>query len=179
MQVTEVQEPEMEAVMAPTTPADDISGTYVTFDLNGQNLGVEVRHVRAILDTTDVSQLPNATHEVEGVIDVRGESIPIIDIGSRLGMPRQSAGSDTRIIVFEFVSNGALRPVGILADRVRDVTEIAVEEIEAPPEIVGATWRGELLRGFARHAGFLIMLLNAEAIFMPGGSDGASDFMSF
>ena len=179
MQVTESQEKMVDAGGVVQALADDIAGTYVTFDLNGQNLGVEVRHVRAILDTTDVSQLPNATHEVEGVIDVRGESIPIIDIGSRLGMPRQSAGSDTRIIVFEFVSNGELRPVGILADRVRDVTEIAAEEIESPPEIVGATWRGELLRGFARHAGFLIMLLNAEAIFMPEGSGGASDLLTF
>ena len=58
-----------------------------------------------------------------------------------------------------------------LADRVRDVTQISAAEIEVPPQVVGATWEAELLRGFARHAGLLILLLNIERIF---GTDAES-----
>ena len=147
------------------------AGTYVTFDLSGQSLGVEVCHVREILDTVAISRLPNAPHEIEGVIDIRGESIPIVDMGSRLGLPRMEDGEDTRIIVFELRQGDQVRAVGVLADRVRDVTQIPAAEIEVPPEVIGATWEAELLRGFARHAGLLILLLNIERIF---GTDAES-----
>lgn len=145
------------------------AGTYVTFDLAGQVLGVEVRHVREILDTVSISRLPNTPHEVEGVIDIRGESIPIVDMGSRLGLPRMEEGEETRIIVFEIIQDGVVRPVGVMADKVRDVTQISQEELEKPPVVVGASWDAELLGGFARHAGLLILLLNLDRVFGTGG----------
>ena len=145
------------------------AGTYVTFDLGGQILGVEVRHVREILDTVSVSKLPNAPHEIEGVVDIRGESIPIVDMGSRLSLPRKDECEETRIIVFEIVQSNIVRPVGVLADRVRDVTQIWQEELENPPTVVGSNWDPELLSGFARHAGLLILLLNLDRVFCGGG----------
>lgn len=155
------------------------AGTYVTFDLGGQVLGVEVRHVREILDTVVISRLPNTPHEIEGVVDIRGESIPIVDMGSRLGLPRQEDGEETRIIVFEIVSQGVVRPVGVLADKVRDVTQIWQEELENPPKVVGSSWDSDLLSGFARHADLLILLLNLERVFGQGGGvDGLDpDFL--
>ncbi|MFK7944980.1 MAG: chemotaxis protein CheW [Paracoccaceae bacterium] len=144
------------------------AGTYVTFDLGGQVLGVQVHHVREILDTVSISRLPNTPHEIEGVVDIRGESIPIVDMGSRLGLPRQDDCEETRIIVFEIVADGAVRPVGVLADRVRDVTQIWQEELESPPTVVGSNWDSELLGGFARHAGLLILLLNLDRVFGCG-----------
>ena len=145
------------------------AGTYVTFDLGGQVLGVQVHHVREILDTVSISRLPNTPHEIEGVVDIRGESIPIVDMGSRLGLPRQDDGEETRIIVFELVVDDMVRPVGVLADKVRDVTQIWQEELEKPPTVVGASWDAELLGGFARHAGLLILLLNLDRVFGVGG----------
>ena len=148
------------------------AGTYVTFDLGGQVLGVEVRHVREILDTVSISRLPNTPHEIEGVVDIRGESIPIVDMGSRLGLPRQDDGEETRIIVFEIIEEERVRPVGVLADRVRDVTQIWQEELESPPSVVGSSWDSELLSGFARHENLLILLLNLERVFGVGASGG-------
>ena len=161
----------------PSSTNQDAAGTYVTFDLAGQSLGVEVCHVREILDTVEISRLPNASAEIEGVIDIRGESVPIVDMGSRLGLPRQAEGEDTRIIVFELMFRGKVRAVGVLADRVRDVTQILAEEIEEPPEVVGASWKSDLLRGFARHADLLILLLNIERIFETGAESVALDPM--
>ena len=148
------------------------AGTYVTFDLGGQVLGVQVHHVREILDTVSISRLPNTPHEIEGVVDIRGESIPIVDMGSRLGLPRQEDGEETRIIVFELVVDDVVRPVGVLADKVRDVTQIWQEELESPPTVVGSSWDSELLGGFARHAGLLILLLNLDRVFGVGGVPG-------
>ena len=66
---------------------EDISSTYLTFDLGDQTLGVEVRHVREILDLQKITRLPNAPMDVLGVVDVRGTSVPIIDLRARLGLP--------------------------------------------------------------------------------------------
>ena len=106
---------------------DDQSSTYLTFDLGGQTLGVEVRHVREILDRQRIARLPNAPMDVEGVVDVRGRSVPILDLGSRLGLPHGDDGDDVRIVVLEI--HGGHRPVGVLADRVRNVEVIPTGEI--------------------------------------------------
>lgn len=139
-------------------------GTYVTFDLAGETLGVEVRWVREILDRVAVNRLPNSPPGIEGVIDIRGESVPIMDMGARLGLPRIEDGEDTRIIVFELVDGDATRPIGVVADQVRDVTRIGDDQIENPPEIEGAL-EADLLRGLARHGGLLILLLDVERVF--------------
>lgn len=164
LEQVEVAEPVVESAIINAAPST-AAGTYVTFDLSGQTLGVEVIHVREILDQVGINRLPNAPHEVEGVIDIRGESIPVIDMGTRLGLPRMEDGEETRIIVFEMKQGQTIRPVGVLADRVRDVTQILAEEIEDPPQVVSTSWKSDQLRGFARHAGLLILLLNMELIF--------------
>lgn len=142
--------------------------TFVTFDISGQTFGVEVSYVREILDHIEISRIPNIRPEIEGVIDIRSESVPIMDIGSRLGMQHLETGADTRIIIFELEISGEAQPIGILADRVRDVTQIPSAEIEAPPEAVGGVGSGNVLAGLARHSGLLIALLDIKSIL---GSD--------
>lgn len=149
--------------------------TFVTFDLAGQTLGADVHFVREILDRTRITQLPNASHDVEGIIDIRGESIPIINMGAQLGMPRYEDGEETRIIVFEVDCDGVSRPVGVLADRVRDVTQIDPADIAPPPTVVGAHWRGEMLFGLARRDGVLILLLDLDTILVGPASNAALD----
>ena len=141
-----------------------IPRTFVTFDISEQTFGVEVSYVREILDHIEISRIPNIRPDIEGVIDIRNESVPIMDIGSRLGMNNLETGADTRIIIFEIQSEGEARPIGILADRVRDVTQIPMTEIEAPPEAVGGIGSGNVLAGLARHNGLLIALLDIRSI---------------
>ena len=155
--------------------SDQQSGTYVTFDLAGENLGVEVSHVREILDTIPVNRLPNSGSEMEGVVDIRGESIPIVDMGSRLGLPRRPDCEDTRIIVFEIRSEDQKSPVGVFADKVRDVTRISAEQIEKPPTVAGSSWDANMLLGLARHGELLILLLDVQKVFDVGDSSGMLD----
>lgn len=141
------------------------SKTFVTFDLAGECLGVEVAHVREILDRQPIIQLPNTSPDVEGVIDIRGESIPIVDMGSRLGLHRSPDSEDTRIIVFEIGASGSTRPIGVFADRVRDVTLISADKIENPPSMEDMTHSPKLLTGIARHSELLILLLDVQRVF--------------
>ncbi|MFN3613726.1 MAG: chemotaxis protein CheW, partial [Rubrimonas sp.] len=85
-----------EAVTAEPEPS-----TYVTFELAGQVFAVDVAHVREVLDMQPIARLPNAAGDVLGMIDVRGESIAVIDLPSRLGIMRSEAEADARIVVLE------------------------------------------------------------------------------
>lgn len=149
---------------APAT-ATTATDTYVTFGLGVQTFGVEVAHVREILDRQMVCRLPNAAPDCEGVIDARGESVPLIELARRLGVPRGEPGPDTRIIVFEIAEDGPGRPVGVLADRVLNVIRIPPGEIEPTPAAAldGASDRG--LRGIARLEGQLVVLLDIAHLF--------------
>lgn len=153
----------------PSFPKSAQPGTYVTFDLAGENLGVEVSHVREILDTVPLNRMPNASADMEGVVDIRGESIPIVDMGGKLGLPRKDDCEDTRIIVFEIRSGDDKRPIGVIADKVRDVTRISPEQIENPPKIAGSSWQSDLLLGLARHGDLFIMLLDVQRVFNADG----------
>lgn len=148
------------------------SGTYVTFELSGQTFGVNVAHVREILDQQKVNRLPNASHDCTGVIDTRGESIPLIDLAARLGMPASEPGPDTRVIVFEIELDDAARPIGVLADRVLNVSVIASGEIEPAPRaaVLGGSARG--LRGLTRLGGALVVVLDIAEVFGEHGFPG-------
>lgn len=138
--------------------------TYVTFDISGQTFGVEVSFVREILDHIEIARVPNTRSQINGIIDIRNESVPIMDIGSQLGMHNFETGAETRIIIFEIQVDQEARPIGILADRVRDVTQIPETEIEMPPEAIGGIGNGSVLSGLARHDGLLIALLDIKSI---------------
>ncbi|MEM6661168.1 MAG: chemotaxis protein CheW [Pseudomonadota bacterium] len=151
-----------------------LAGTYVTLELSGVTIGVAVRHVREILDLVEISPLPSAPHNVEGLIDIRGASIPIVDMRHWLGLSHQETGADTRIVVFEIEGQAGRQPIGIFADRVKDVTTIVDTEIEAPPEVATGMPETTSLVGVARKDDSLIFLLNVTQLF--GSADLGGSF---
>ncbi len=148
-----------------TDEGDDSAATFLTFDLGGQTIGVGVRHVREILDLQPVTRLPNAPMDVEGVIDVRGASVPVMDLAPRLGLGAAEAGPDARMIVFERAGG---RPFGVMADKVREVFRVDPAAIEPAPafdDAGGGAIGGDLLVGLCRRDGALVVLLAAERLF--------------
>ena len=141
---------------------DETSSTYLTFDLGGQTLGVEVRFVREILDLQKITRLPNAPIEVQGVIDVRGVSVPILDLRTRLGVGGIEVEGDQRIVVLEL--GGQRRAVGVFADRVRNVDVIPRANIEPVPTEGLGGWDTSSLMGLARNAEDLIVLIDIDRI---------------
>jgi purine-binding chemotaxis protein CheW len=164
---------------------DEASSTYLTFDLGEQILGIEVRHVREILDMQRITRLPNAPHEVLGVVDVRGASVPIVDLKDRLGIPALELGEEARIVVIEIdagprphagphagaASGTDRKPIGLLADRVRNVDQIGREAIEPSPHVGVGHWDARILKGLSRRGQDLVALLDLERVF-DRGSDG-------
>ncbi len=141
--------------------ADAAQRNYLTFTIGGETFAVEVRHVREVLDLQPVTQLPNAPGEVVGMIDVRGESVAVVDLGARLGMMRER-DEIGRIVVFEMGAEA--RPIGAVADRVLDVVEIPEAAVEPTPQ-TATGWRPEAVVGVARVGGAMAMLLDVDGLF--------------
>ena len=104
----------------------------VTFALGGEEYGVDIAQVQEINRMVTITNVPRAPQFMEGVINLRGRLIPIIDLRTRFGMARSERTKDTRIIVTEIGS----RSVGMVVDSVSEVLRIPVEQIEDAPDLV-------------------------------------------
>lgn len=123
---------------APTfgTAADahrDLSGKYLTFQLDNEEYGVEILKVREIIGLMDITKVPQTPDFVEGVINLRGKVIPVIDLRSKFGLERTEYNEQTCIIV---VDVGLM--MGIIVDTVSEVNDFVSENIEPPPQLGGS-----------------------------------------
>jgi purine-binding chemotaxis protein CheW len=148
---------------------DNAARTFLTFDLGGQTFGVSVRNVREILDRLPITRLPGAAHDMEGVIDVRGASVPVLDLSQGLRLDPAGDGPDARMIVFERAGGDA---VAVRTDRVREVCRIDRSAVEKPPR-GDAHSGGDAVSGLFRRDGALVVLLAAERLF---GAEAPSGF---
>lgn len=104
----------------------------VSFKIGNEEFGVDILNVQEINKMTQITKVPNAPDFVEGVINLRGRIIPVIDLRTRLKLDKKEHDKDTRIIVVE-ISN---KTVGFIVDAVKEVLRVPVNITEAPPEIV-------------------------------------------
>ncbi|SBW12220.1 CheW protein [uncultured Alphaproteobacteria bacterium] len=146
-----------------------IAREVLTFDLEGEILAVDAREVREILDLAPVTRVPGARRFADGLINVRGQIVPLADLRLKFGMKISPPTVDTRIVVVETRVDGEPAAVGLLADRVREVAELAPEAIAATPDI-GLRWRAEYLRGIGKRGGELILLIDLENILASSGA---------
>lgn len=146
--------------------------TFVTFELSGQCLSMDVTRVRKILDRCDVNPVPNAPSDVVGVIDVRGDSVVVIDLCSRLGRPPIANKTDMRFLVVEVGDPTTETCVAVGVDKVLEVAQIADAQIEAPPRGAGGASDGTIF-GVTRSNGKLVMLIDSDKV-LDLGTDGGS-----
>ncbi len=150
--------------------------TYLTFEMASQTFVVDVRSVREILDLQPISRLPNAPGDVLGVIDVRGEGIGVVALAERLGLSLGDAAGDGRIIVFEMGEGEERTPIGVIAERVLSVVEIADEDIERTPATL-TSWDSAAVVGVTRLGGALAMVLELDVVFgITAGNRDPFDF---
>ena len=107
----------------------EIDNKYVIFKLNKEYYGVPVNNVLSIEKMQKSTRIPNGSHYVKGVINLRGEVIPIIDLRDKLNMETKEVDNNSRIII---VSNEDI-VVGLIVDSSSEVLEISKENIDKPP----------------------------------------------
>lgn len=137
---------------------------YVTFSLAGELFGVEVTRTREILSLTPVTKVPQTPNYLLGVINLRGQVVPVVDMRLKLGLPAGEVTEDTCIIVVEVQVDDESIVVGARADAVREVLEIRADQIEPPPRL-GTRLNTEFITGMGKVDEQFMILLNLDRIF--------------
>ena len=117
-----------------------LGGKYLTFKLDNEEYGVEILRVREIMGLLDITKVPQTPGFVEGVINLRGKVIPVVDLRAKFGLPRAEYNDQTCIIV---VDVGTM--TGIIVDTVSEVDDIPEDSIEPPPQLDGTVDTGFIL----------------------------------
>jgi len=139
-------------------------GQFLTFRLEKEMFGVPIGTVREVLDYQPVTKIPGAEKIFTGVINLRGGVVPVADIRVKFGMAKTVLTKGTCIIVVRVQGSDDDRTtVGMLADQVMEVADIASTDIQEAPEM-GTGVPASFLRGIGRRDEHFIMLLDVDTI---------------
>ena len=131
----------------------------VSFNIGDEEFGVDILKVQEINRMLDVTKVPNAPEYVDGVINLRGRVIPIIDLRRRFNMERKERDKNTRIIVVELQG----KTVGFLVDGVREVLRIPTSVTEPPPAMTTRIG-GDYITAVGKLEDRLLILLDLERV---------------
>lgn len=132
---------------------------FILFELSGTTYGVRSQFVQQIEMIDDVAAVPNAHPAVEGVVLVRGQVIPALNLRTRFGFDRIERDLRSRLVVI----NTGKRVVGLVVDTAREFLKISPESIEPPPEALTGL-SGQYLEGVAAIGERLVLILNLDAV---------------
>ncbi len=142
----------------------NVAAQYLTFKLHEEVFALEISRVREVLEYTSVTRVPRTPDFMTGVINLRGNVIPVIDMNLKLGMPKTERTIDTCIIIVEIVESGETLVLGALADSVQEVIEIEPENIEPAPKI-GTSLNIEFLKGMGKKDDHFMMIFDIDKVF--------------
>jgi purine-binding chemotaxis protein CheW len=131
----------------------------VTFSIGEEEFGVDILSVQEIIRMMDITKVPRAPEFVEGVINLRGKVIPIIDLRRRFGLSTRDHDKHTRIIVIEI--NNMI--VGFVVDSVSEVLRIPASTVEPPPPVVSGL-ESEYISGVGKLEDRLLILLDLNKL---------------
>lgn len=131
----------------------------VSFKIGNEEYGVDILKVQEINKMVPITKVPNSPAFVEGVINLRGKVIPIIDLRTRLSLEKVAQTKDTRIIVVDVES----RIIGFVVDSVSEVLRIPMNITEAPPEITSGI-DSEFIKSVGKLDDRLLILIDLNKI---------------
>lgn len=131
----------------------------VSFKIGEEEFGVDILKVQEINRMLQITKVPNSPEFVDGVINLRGRVIPVIDLRIKLGLPKKEHTKNTRIVVVELSG----KTVGFIVDEVSEVLRIPKDITETPPEMVGSI-NSEFITSIGKLDDRLLILLDLEKI---------------
>lgn len=135
---------------------------YLTFRIGNENYGLELSQTREIIEYSGITEVPLMPNFLRGVINLRGEVVPVIDLAVRLGRKSIEVQKRTCIIVVELQNNEQNHVLGLLADSVSEVIEMNDDNIEDAPSF-GANIRADFIQGIAKRDDEFVVLLDANS----------------
>lgn len=137
---------------------------YLTYRLEDEIFAVDVAKVREILDYTPATKVPGTPDFMRGVINVRGNVIPVVDMRLKFGLSQTEKTVDTCIVVLEISMDEEEVVLGALVDSVQEVFELEASSIKPPPRM-GTKWKTEFIKGIGKRNENLIIILDIDRVF--------------
>jgi len=134
----------------------------VGFRLGKEEFAVDILNVNEILKMMEVTEIPNSNDCIEGIVNIRGRIIPILDTREILNLPKKENNDDTRIMVVELKE----KTVGFIVDEVTEVLRIPKEKTEPPPELVTTNIESTYITSVARLEDRLLILLDLQKLIL-------------
>lgn len=152
----------------------DETTQYLTFNLADDVFAVDVGKVREILDYVPATRVPGTPEFMRGVINVRGNVVPVVDMRLKFGMAETEKTVDTCIVVMETDLDGERSVLGALVDSVEEVFELESRHIEPAPRF-GARWKTEYIKGIGKRGNDLLIILDIDRVFSNSDIAGAAE----
>ena len=137
---------------------------YMTFKLGAELFAIDVAQVREVLEVAQITKVPTAPDYMRGVVNVRGQATPVVDLRLKFGLPENPDTVHSRIIVMELELDGEATVLGGIADSVHEVIELEPGSINPPPRIA-MRWRTDFIQGMGKRGDDFIIILDVNAVF--------------
>ncbi len=141
----------------------DKEGKYLTFALAQEEYGLEILKVREIIGYMEITAVPQTPHHVKGVINLRGQVIPVIDLRSKFGMETAEITEESCIIVVEISQGSSGFSTGIVVDHVQEVLDIGGPDIEEAPQF-GSSVNTNFILGMGKIGDTVKILLDIDKV---------------
>lgn len=137
---------------------------YLTFRLEDEMFAINVAQAREILDLLPITKVPRMAEFMRGVVNVRGNAVPVVDLRMKFGLAPSEDTIETRIVILEIIVDGETTLIGAVVDSVHEVLELRPDRIEASPHI-GSRWRTEFIKGIGKHDDQFIIIIDISKVF--------------
>lgn len=137
---------------------------YLTFKLGDEIFATDVAKVREVLDFTTITKIPRTPDFMSGVINLRGNVVPVVDLRLCFEMSKTEKTVNTCVVVVEMLLDGESTVIGALADSVEEVIDLEPDQIEPAPKI-GTQIRTDFIKGMGKRDSQFIMILDIDRIF--------------
>jgi len=141
-------------------------GQYLTFTLGGEDYAIDILRVMEIKGWESVRPLPNTPEYVKGVMDLRGQIVPVVDLRARFFMESVDYTPTTVTVILSIESHGNLSVIGVVVDSVSDVLEVAQPQIQSAPNL-GLHINVCYMSGMVIHDSKMIVLLDIDKLLSP------------
>ena len=138
-------------------------GKYLTFYLANEVYGLEILKVREIIGYMEITAVPQTPDHIRGVINLRGQVIPVVDLRTTFGMASTEVTDQTCIIVVEIADMDGTFNTGIIVDRVQEVLDIAGKDIEPTPQM-GRAVNTDFILGMGKIGDSVKILLDIDRV---------------
>jgi purine-binding chemotaxis protein CheW len=140
-----------------------IQQQYLTFFLADEEYAINIQRVKEIIEYTTVTKVPKVPEWIRGVINLRGNVVPIVDLAVRFGLEERPVTKTTCIVVVEIEQDSERTVMGVIADAVNQVIDLTPKDIEEPPAF-GTRVRLEYLLGMGKLGKKFALILNIDRV---------------